>query len=190
MSAAEFVAIDKHGNVAASIAQHHAQALVTNWSSPEEQLKLEKKRQKKYTVAICVIALSAFFVSLVAMWIEASIVVYLAFLFPICTGPYVVHQRRKLNKMPTLRHVMNLIRNQVNTLSHLNRQLHAENIRLSNQVARLNEAEAKLETVAKQAGSDVDRICRLVKENAETQRQMKVHMCCSFERWISWMLDN
>jgi hypothetical protein len=178
MPTADFVSVDKHGNVAASIAQHHAQAIVTSQlSSPEAQLKLEKKRQKKYTVAICVVSLSAFFVGLAAIWIEASIVVYLAFLFPLFTGPYVVHQRRKLNKMPTLRHVMNLIRNQANKLSYLNQQLHAESIRLTNQVARLSQAEAKLESVAKQAGSDVDRICRLVRENAETQRQMKVRYC-------------
>lgn len=39
--------------------------------------------------------------ALLAMYIEASAVAYLAFLIPLFTAPMVISQRRKLNRLPS-----------------------------------------------------------------------------------------
>ena len=38
---------------------------------------------------------------LIAMWIEASTIAYVAFFFPLITGPYLILQRRKLQWLPS-----------------------------------------------------------------------------------------
>jgi len=159
---------------AAQLAQQQAQDLALSTINTEAALRREKKRQKKYTIAIAVTALSAFFLAIAAMWVEASVVAYLAFVFPLFVGPYVIRQRRKLNKLPTLRFVMNQLRGQVNLLMVQNSKLHQENNRLQTQVTRLGEAERSLAEVAAQSGSNVQAVCDLVRENAETLRDMKV----------------
>lgn len=160
--------------IATQLAQQQAQNMAMQRIDTEAAMMREKKWQKKVTIVVAAVAMSAFFVALFAMWLEASVIVYLAFAFPLLTGPYVVHQRRKLNKLPRLCFVLNQVRNQVNRLMVQNCKLHVENNRLSEQVVRLNDAERTLNQFAKQSGSDVQTICDLVKENAETQREMKV----------------
>lgn len=174
-----YVAIQRGGtaNLATSIAAQQLQNVTEGYMiTSEEQLRREKRRQKKWTVLIATVGLVGFFVALAAMIVEASTVAYLAFLFPLITGPYAIHQRRKLNKLPTLVFVMNQIRDQINRISIQNSVLHSENTRLEKEVLRLNDAEAKLQAVVDKSGHNVETICSLVKENAETQRQMKVCM--------------
>ena len=168
---------DGSASLATSMAIQQAQSIVYHQGfmiTSEEQLRREKRRQKKWTVLIAIIGLIGFFVALSAMIVEASMISYVAFVFPIVLGPYAIHQRRKLNKLPTLIFVMNQIRDQINRLMMENNKLYNENSRLENQIQRLQDSETKLEAYVQKSGHDVDTICALVKENADTQRQMKV----------------
>jgi cell division protein FtsB len=171
---------DGNANLASSIAvQEMANHVVQNqvglmMIKSEDQLRREKRRQKKWTVLIATISLIGFFVALSAIIVEGSYISYLAFVFPIVLGPYVIHQRRKLNKLPTLVYVMNQIRDQINRLMMENAKLFQENTRLEQQITMLQDAEMKLEAVIQKSGHNVDTICTLVQQNAETQRQMKV----------------
>ena len=174
---------DGNASLATAIAMQQAQNIVHNQGfmiTSEDQLRREKRRQKKWTVLIATIGIIGFFVALTAIIVEASAVSYLAFVFPIILGPYAIHQRRKLNKLPTLVFVMNQIRDQINRLMIENTKLYNENSRLEGQIQRLQDSETKLEAVVQKSGHDVNTICTLVKENAETQRQMKVSYCCSY----------
>lgn len=172
-----FVAMNGTTSLAATIATHQAQEMATGaFIKTEQQLRQERHRQKKWTIAIATVCMAAFFIGLTAMLVEGSGVAYLAFLFPLFTGPYAIHQRRKLNKLPTLVYVMNQLREQVNRMMLQNNKLHAENNRLATEVTRLNDAETRLQAVASKSGSNVATVCELVKENAESQRQMKVRM--------------
>jgi hypothetical protein len=107
------------------------------------------------------------------MWWEASIVAYLAFVFPLLTGPYVVHQRRKLNKIPTLREEHNAIRLEVNELALENNALYYQVTKLQTEVGKLKAAERQLEQVARSQGESIQDMQRLVRENGETSREMK-----------------
>jgi hypothetical protein len=178
-----YIAIQRSGNanLATAIATQQVQNVVSSQGftiTSEEQLRREKRRQKKWTVLIATVSMIAFFVALSAMIVEASTVAFIAFLFPLFTGPYVIHQRRKLNKLPTLVFIMNQIRDQINRILIQNTKLHSENARLENEIGRLHDAETKLQAVVEKSGHNVDTICSLVKENAEAQRQMKVCSRC------------
>ena len=168
---------DGNASLATSIAIQQVQSIAHSQGfmiTSEEQLRREKRRQKKWTVLIAAIGIIGFFVALSAILVEASMISYIAFVFPIILGPYAIHQRRKLNKLPTLIFVMNQIRDQINRLMMENTKLYNENCRLESQIQRLQDSETKLEAFVQKSGHDVDTICLLVKENAETQRQMKV----------------
>jgi hypothetical protein len=56
--------------------------------------------QRIITFAISTVAISALVTALAAMYIEASSIAYLAFMFPLFTAPYVIHQRRKIQWIP------------------------------------------------------------------------------------------
>lgn len=140
----------------------------------EAAVQREKDHQKRVTVVVALVAMGAFFIGLVAMWWEASVVAYLAFAFPVVMGPYVVRQRRQLNKLPRLCLLLNQVREQVHRCTVQNSKLQGEKKRLAKQLTRLNEAERTLKQFAKQSGSDVQAICDLVQDNATTLREMKV----------------
>ena len=168
---------DGSASLATTIAIQQAQSIVHNQGfiiTSEEQLRREKRRQKKWTVLIATVGIIGFFVALSAIIVEGSTIAYFAFAFPIVLGPYAIHQRRKLNKLPTLVFVMNQIRDQINRLMTENTKLYNENSRLEGQIHRLQDSETKLEAFVQKSGHDVNTICTLVNENAETQRLMKV----------------
>jgi hypothetical protein len=60
----------------------------------------EKLSRIIITFAISAVAISALVTALAAMYIEASSIAYLAFMFPLFTAPYVIHQRRKIQWIP------------------------------------------------------------------------------------------
>ena len=162
--------------IATHLIQQQIQNMAMQKIDNEAALQREKKHQKRVTVVVAVIALCSFFTAIIAMWWQASIVAYLAFGFPVVTGPYVVRQRRKLNKLPRLCFVLNQVREQVHRFRMQNSKLHLQNNRLEQQLKRLHEAERTLQQFARTSGSDVQSICRLVQENAETLREMKVRV--------------
>lgn len=176
-----------NGMLASPIASHMIQQQIQNMAMQkidnEAALQREKKHQKRVTVVVAIIALCSFFTAIIAMWWEASIVAYLAFGFPLVTGPYVVRQRRKLNKLPRLCFVLNQVRAQVNRFMEQHWKLHDQNNRLAQQIKRLNEAERTLQQFAKTSGSDVQTICQLVQDNAKTLREMKVRACVRRKMW-------
>lgn len=51
--------------------------------------------------AVGLVAVSSIVAALYAMWIEASLVVYIAFVAPLITGPMVLVQRKNLQWMPS-----------------------------------------------------------------------------------------
>ena len=53
------------------------------------------------TWIIGIVAMAAISVGFVAMWVEASLITYVAFIFPLISGPCVVVQRKKLQWMPS-----------------------------------------------------------------------------------------
>ena len=107
------------------------------------------------------------------MYIEASLVTYVAFAFPLFTAPYVVRQRRKLNRLPTLREEHNRIRTLVNELTLENLQLEALNTKIEAQVSRLDNAEVKLEQLAKEQGANLTDLNALISENGRLLREMR-----------------
>jgi hypothetical protein len=53
------------------------------------------------TVGVCVVAATSLLTGLFAMYIEASVIACLAFVFPLITGPMVISQRRKIQWIPS-----------------------------------------------------------------------------------------
>jgi hypothetical protein len=53
------------------------------------------------TWIIGIVAMAAVSVGLFVMWVEASLVTYIAFVFPLITAPWVIIQRKKLQWMPS-----------------------------------------------------------------------------------------
>jgi hypothetical protein len=112
-------------------------------------------------------------IGLLAMWMEASVICYLAFIFPMVTAPVIVHQRRKLNKFPSLQEENNMLRLSVNDLSLQNDQLETLNTKVEAQVSRLGDAENTLKTIAEEQGTDLTQLSALVSENGRLLRDMR-----------------
>ena len=111
--------------------------------------------------------------SLLAMYVEASAVVYLAFMFPLFTAPYVVRQRRKLNRLPALRETNHKLCLCVKELAVENEQLEALNTKVESQVSRLGDAEEQLMRIAESQGSDAIMFRDMVSENGRILREMR-----------------
>jgi hypothetical protein len=56
---------------------------------------------KALTWMVGIAAASGVTLALTAMWVEASMIAYIAFVFPLVTAPYVVLQRRKIQWLPS-----------------------------------------------------------------------------------------
>lgn len=137
----------------------------------EKQRQVRQIRRWTWTVAGTAVASMAF--GLTAMFIEASIVCYLAFVFPLVTAPYTIYQRRRLNKLPTLAQEINLCRQLINRMSILNKRLEMENNRLGTQVSKLKASEERLHGIANESGIHVNELQELCRENAEILKKMK-----------------
>lgn len=107
------------------------------------------------------------------MYVEASSVVYLAFIIPIFTAPYVVRQRRKINQLPALRETNNKMVHCVKALAVENEQLEALRTKVSSQVCRLGDAEEQLMRIAESQGSNVIMFRDMVSENGRILREMR-----------------
>lgn len=110
---------------------------------------------------------------LAAMWMEASIVAYVAFLIPLFTGPYIVIQRRNLQWMPTFVEESNKLRYSINDLVHQNQILGVENARLERQVQRMKAIEERFEHVVTRDGKNASVLRILIRENAQVQRELQ-----------------
>jgi hypothetical protein len=134
-----------------------------------------KQRQKQWTIIIASVCLVACIASLLVLVVSpsSSLILYVAFLLPLGMAPYVIRQRRQLNKVPTLVYVMNQLRQHVDTLSSSNTTFVQENQRLATEIQRLAGTEQALQTIADQNRSNVETICQLVADHRETLRSMQ-----------------
>jgi hypothetical protein len=67
---------------------------------PFDPIKIDPRNQV-VTIGVYVVAATSLCTALFAMYIEASIIAYLAFAFPLITGPMVISQRRKIQWIPS-----------------------------------------------------------------------------------------
>jgi hypothetical protein len=56
---------------------------------------------KVLTWVVSIAAASGVSLALAAMWVEASMIAFIAFAFPLVTAPYIVLQRRKIQWLPS-----------------------------------------------------------------------------------------
>lgn len=94
------------------------------------------------------------------------------------TAPTAVRQRRKINKLPSMREEQNKLRHDVNDLAEENRQLHALSDKVEQQASRLSEAEVKLNRIAEVQGASVAELQRMVMENGVLTREMRALQEC------------
>jgi hypothetical protein len=154
------------------------------FENPREARRHRRKLESQelvFTVVMGSLGGLAMLIGLIAMYIEASFITYIAFFFPILAAPYSIHQRRRLNRMPSLVDEINKVRIHVNTLAGLNIRLQQESDRLTGQVGRLAASEENLQKAVQETGGDVNEFQRLVRENGETTRKIKV---CPVTRYV------
>lgn len=161
---------------ASSIAADAELARIAAFESEEAaaiRRQKEEEQQKKWTYASSAFAGLSMSTALVAMYIEASMIAYLAFIFPLVLAPLAISQRRRINKLPTLKQEMNHIRVLVNDFAIENDILKRENSKLEQQVNKLHEVEESFDRMVQQSGGDVQKFRGLALENGEIQREMK-----------------
>lgn len=110
--------------------------------------------------------------ALAAMAMEGSIVCYMAFVLPLALAPYVIVQRRYINKLPTLRGQISLCREHASRLAQQNLRFSKENDRMEAEMNRLQAIEQQLEATVLESGGSVEELLRLLKENGKIQKQM------------------
>ncbi|KAL7565531.1 hypothetical protein ACA910_003810 [Epithemia clementina (nom. ined.)] len=152
------------------------QAMATAAEVPKisvQEGKAQSKSQRRWTYIVMVVAITAMVMGIISMAWEGSAVAIIAFLFPLVGGPYVIYQRKILNKLPTLTNVINQTREQVNRLTIQNNRFSQENDRLEVEVGELKELDHKFYTICKKSGTNVEEMKNLIKENGEIQKQMR-----------------
>lgn len=94
------------------------------------------KTQQAITLAVASVSTLSVISSLLAMWWEATLIAYIAFVIPIGLAPIVIAQRYKIQWGPTFREIHNKLRMKVNEFAYENNRLHNENSRLEMEVNR------------------------------------------------------
>ena len=140
----------------------------------EDELKDLKKSQQLWNLIIFSTGSAAFFFAFAAIVLYFSPFVLFCFACPIVLGPYMIRQRRIMNRFPTLRRLINRLRFQVNRLQVQNNKFAAENTRLEREIASLQQIEFKLHQLCQQSGSSIQEMQGLIKENGAIQKDMKV----------------
>lgn len=136
--------------------------------------QVQDDRQRHWaTAGVSILAGTSIVVSLLAMYMEASYLVTCTFLIPLLAAPYTVHQRRQINKLPTLTHEINVCRELVNRLAVKNHELRALNQRLTQKIHQLASVQDRLAIAAERSGEDVDKLRKKIFENGQIQRQMQ-----------------
>jgi cell division protein FtsB len=114
--------------------------------------------------------------SLTAMYVEASIAAYVAFVIPLVVAPYTIHQRRQINKLPALMEEIKKCQNQVARLAAENVTLHTNINNLTAQVQKLAEVDDQLAAAAKSHNEDITTLRMLIYTHGSIQRQMKQYV--------------
>jgi hypothetical protein len=134
--------------------------------------------RQKAVVTLLVYALSGLSLlsALAAMYIEASVPAYVAFVFPLFVAPYAIHQRWKINKLPSLRNEIEKCRDQVARLAAENTKLHLTINNLATKAQKRAVVDDQLKNVAKSNNEDVTALRMLIYSSAILQRQMSKAM--------------
>lgn len=155
-----------------------AQQAMANIEQSFETTEEQKKRQQQaihqwtvFVIAFCCASVVLAILSMIRFY--SSWLIWITFFFPLLIGPYVIYQRRRINRLPTVRQELNLIRFCTNRLRIQNIRLYTEISRLQPQVQRLKQAEERLQAVARVHGIQSSELEVLVKENGRTVREMK-----------------
>jgi len=142
-----------------------------------ETSQIQKHHQQSFirwcTYCIMAAATASVIVALVAMLVEASIICYFAFVFPLVIAPALIIQRRRINRLPTLIQEINLCRVLTNRFMVQNERLQREQHRLTGLVQRLQASQSQLEQVAQQSGLQIEDLQALCRAYGETLRQMQ-----------------
>jgi len=163
------------GKVATAAAMN---SLPTMTPQDAEMMRQQEERaHRNGTILVASLAGTSLLAAIAAMYIEASMICYIAFAFPLIMAPYSVHQRRKLNKLPTLVAEINRVRIQVNRFALQNQRLTYENSRLERERLRLCQVETDLELTCAKTGANINQLRRLIHQNGTIQRKMKASTC-------------
>jgi hypothetical protein len=140
----------------------------------KEEVQDLKQSQQRWNAIVFTTGLSAFFLALLSITSIGTTFVFVCFIWPLVLGPYMIHQRRYLNRYPTLRRLINRVRFQVNRLQIQNNKFAAENARLEHQLTTLQQTEFQLHQLCVAQGTNVTELQALIKENGTIQKEMKV----------------
>ena len=157
------------------------QAIATASEVPDmsvEEGKAMSKSQRRWSRIVIAVACAAMAMAIASMALEGSAIAIIAFVIPLITGPYVIYQRKMLNKLPTMVFVINQTRHQVNRLTVQNSRFTKENDRLAVEVGELKQLDHQFYKICQESGTNVEDMKKLVQENGEIQKQMKV---CSID---------
>lgn len=160
--------------------QNHSAALTENdlefsefEPTEDEIIKLRRSRQM-WNLVVFSVGSAAFFFAFAAIVLYTSSFMFTCFVLPLVMGPYIIHQRRYLNKFPTLRWIINRLRFQVNRLQVQNNKFASENTRLEGEIQSLKKTEFALHQICQKSGSSIQEMQKLIKENGAIQKEMKV----------------
>ncbi|KAG7369176.1 hypothetical protein IV203_031919 [Nitzschia inconspicua] len=120
-----------------------------------------------------ILALSSVAAAAGAMFLQASIFIYVCFSCPIILAPVVVYQRSKLERNPTLRDVHNQLRDEVNDFAEQNNILSVEVSKMQRQQERMKAVEDRFQQICRREQRDVASMLHLVKQNACIQKEIK-----------------
>eukprot|EP00977_Amphora_coffeiformis_P012323 scaffold3043_cov180-Amphora_coffeaeformis.AAC.15 len=161
-------------DIVASVANQQVEQLKQNAGITEPsiaEMRREKRRRRAWTVVVGAVAGITVATSLAIMAIEASFICYMAFIIPVIVAPYMVLQRRLINKLPTIVGQINLCREHVNRLAAQNVRFTKENDRFESELNRLELINGRLEEIVGKNGADVTEFQKLVKENGAIEKQ-------------------
>mmetsp|Transcript_16962 Transcript_16962/g.21462 ORF Transcript_16962/g.21462 Transcript_16962/m.21462 type:complete len:276 (-) Transcript_16962:228-1055(-) len=118
-----------------------------------------------------IVALAGFGVSFFAMFTTSVLLIDITGALVLVFTPYLVFQKRILNKLGTFRDLHNLLRSKVNELMLENNKLTANVDRLDGSVTELEQIESELASIANT--DNVDRLVYVVSETKRINQKMK-----------------
>lgn len=146
----------------------------------EEEGDDEKKKWTKWdymhVVISGVLACGGVVTMLGAIIIAPGIPLYVAGGVVALTSPMVVAKEYAIAKGPGIRSAINMIRNDTNILAKENDVLHETVDDLEDEVSEVQAVEENLSAIAKEQGTNVNKLVQLVKENEATIAAMKVNL--------------
>ena len=80
----------------------------------EDELTKLKRSQQRWNLIIFSVGSAAFLFAFASIILEMSTFIVFAFAFPLVLGPYMIRQRRIMNRFPALRRLINRLRFQTN----------------------------------------------------------------------------